>query len=96
MNMLEHMMALFDEAVEELMGAEKYAKCMEKTESADDKTMYRGLAKQELEHEMMLEKSGDKMLSGVTATDPMHPVWHHLKRHLHRWRNRIEVRMADN
>ena len=48
MNVLEHMMHLYDEALEELMGAEKYAKCMEKSESAEDKSMYRGLAKQEL------------------------------------------------
>ena len=41
MNVLEHMMHLYDEALEELMDAEKYAKCMEKSESAEDKSMYR-------------------------------------------------------
>lgn len=94
MNVLEHMMHLYDEALEELMDAEKYAKCMEKSESAEDKSMYRGLAKQELEHESMLEKSADRLFPANT-TDPMHTVWHHLKKHLHGWRSKIEMRMNE-
>lgn len=94
MNVLEHMMHLYDEALEELMGAEKYTKCMEKSESAEDKSMYRGLAKQELEHESMLEKSADRLFT-AGSSDPMHTVWHHLKKHLHGWRAKIEMRMNE-
>ena len=95
MNVLEHMMHLYDEALEELMGAEKYTKCMEKSESAEDKSMYRSLGKQELDHELMLERAADKLFPG-NSTDPMHTVWHHLKKHLHGWRAKIEMRMSDN
>ena len=95
MNILEHMMHLYDEALEELMDAEKYAKCAEKSESAEDKSMYRSLGKQELDHELMLERAADKLFPG-NSTDPMHTVWHHLKKHLHGWRAKIEMRMSDN
>ena len=95
MNILEHMMALYDEVLEELMDAEKYAKCLEKATSTEDKSMYRGLAKQELEHGAMLERAGDKLFSGVGQGDPMLMVWHRLKDHTHRWKARIEARLSE-
>lgn len=49
MSHMEYLMSLYDESLEEMMGAEKYVKCMENAESPEDKAMYRGLAKQELE-----------------------------------------------
>ena len=94
MEVLEHMMSRYDKALEELMDSENYTKCMEKAESADDKSMYRGLAKQELEHESVLEKSVDRLFP-AGSTDPMHMVWHHLKKHLHGWRSKIEMRMNE-
>lgn len=94
MNVLERMMHLYDEALEELMDAEKYAKCVEKSESAEDKSMYRTLGKQELDHELMLERAADKLFPG-NSTDPMHTIWHHLKKHLHGWRAKIEMRMSE-
>lgn len=94
MNILEHMMDLYNKALEELMDAEKYAKCMEKSETPEDKAMYRNLSKQELEHESVLEKSADRLFPS-TGTDSLHMVWHHLKKHLHEWRARIEMRLAE-
>ena len=94
MEVLEHMMSRYDKALEELMDSENYTKCMEKSESAEDKSMYRGLAKQELEHEAVLEKSVDRLFP-AGSTDPMHMVWHHLKKHLHGWRSKIEMRMNE-
>lgn len=94
MSVLEHLMDLYNEALEELMGAEKYAKCVEKSTTTEDKTMYRSLAKQELEHESALEKAAERLFSGNTA-DPLHQVWHHLKKHLHGWRGKIEMRMSE-
>ena len=94
MNILEHMMGLYNEALEELMDAEKYTKCMEKSETPEDKTMYRTLAKQELEHEAALEKSADRLFPS-TGTDSLHMVWQHLKKHLRSWRGKIEMRMAE-
>jgi precorrin-6B methylase 1 len=95
MNILEHMMKLYEEALEELMDAQKYTKCYEHTEHMDDKSMYRTLARQELEHEAMIVKAGDRLFSGADASDSLHMVWHHLKKHLHDWRSSLEVRLAD-
>ena len=96
MNVLEHLMGLYNEALEELMDAEKYVKCHEKSESTEDKAMYRGLAKQELEHEAALEKAADRLFTGVSSADPLPQVRMHLKKHLHNWKNRIEMRLTDN
>ena len=95
MNVLEHMMKLYEEGLDELMDAQKYTKCYEKTESADDKSMYRTLAKQELEHESMIVKAGDRLFAGADSSDSLHTVWHHLKKHLHEWRTSLEMRLAD-
>lgn len=95
MNILEEMMDVYNEAIEELMGAEKYAKCHEKSDTAENKAMYKSLAKQELEHESMLEKSVDRLFAGAGTGDQLHQVWTHLKKHLHGWRTKIEMRMTE-
>lgn len=95
MNVLEHMMKLYEESLEELMDAQKYVRCYEHTEDAEDKNMYKNLAKQELEHESQLVRAGDRLFSGVDAQDSLHMVWHHLKKHLHEWRSSLELRLAD-
>lgn len=88
-------MKLYEEGLEELMDAQKYAKCYARAEHADDKTMYRTLAKQELEHEAMIVRAGDRLFSGEHASDSLHMVWHHLKKHLSEWRSSLEMRLED-
>ena len=48
MTNIELMMHHYEEALEELMDAQKYSKMAEHAESPDEKAMYRNLAKQEL------------------------------------------------
>lgn len=95
MSILEHMMKLYEEGLDELMDAQKYTKCYERTEPAEEKSMYRTLAKQELEHESMIVRAGDRLFSGAQASDSLHMVWHHLKKHLSDWRSSLEMRLAD-
>lgn len=90
MNVIEHMMTLYDEGLEELMGAQNYAKKAHKTENSDEKMMYKNMSKQELEHAHMLMSSGDKLFSGVDSSDSLHMVWKSLRGHLYDWKNRIE------
>lgn len=90
--MIEKMMAHYDEALSEMMDAQKYVKLAMHAENPDDKSMYKTLAKQELEHEAMIEKSGDRLLTG-DGTEVLHKVWHHLKRHLHDWKRDIEHKL---
>ena len=95
MNILEHMMKLYEESLDELMDAQKYAKCAEHTDNAEDKAMYKNLSRQELEHESMIVKAGDRLFAGAAAQDSLHMVWHHLKKHLSDWRGDIEHRLSD-
>ena len=95
MNVLDELMGFYNEALEELMDAEKYVKCYERSETAENKAMYKGLAKQELDHESTLEKASDRLFSGAGMNDQLHHVWHHLKKHLHSWRSKIEMRMTE-
>lgn len=90
MNVIEHMMSLYDEGLEELMGAQNYAKKAYKTENSDEKMMYKNMAKQELEHAHMLMSSGDKLFAGVDASDSLYMVWKSLRGHLCDWKTRIE------
>ena len=95
MTNIELMMQHYEEALEELMDAQKYARLAEHTDNADDKAMYRNLAKQELEHESMICKSGDRHFAD-THEGNLKDVWMHLKKHLHRWRSDIEHKLTDN
>ena len=95
MNILELMMKYYDEALDELMDAQKYARCAEHAESTKAKSMYHSLAKQELDHEATLVEAGNQLFAGTDAADSLHMVWHHLKKHLHDWRGDIEHRLAD-
>ena len=94
MTSIEVMMRHYEEALEELMDAQKYAKMAEHTEIQDDRTMYRTLAKQELEHEAMIVKSGDRHFNDIHEGN-LREVWMHLKKHLNNWRGDIEHRLAD-
>lgn len=91
--MIEKIMEHYDEALEEMMDAQKYVKLAMRTENMDDRNMYKMLAKQELEHEAMIEKSAERLLQGVGSEDMLHKVWHHLKKHLHDWKRDIEHKL---
>ena len=91
MEMLDKLMEHYSEALDELMDAQKYLKLAMRIENAEDKGMYKQLAKQELEHEAMIEKSAERLLSG--NEEMLHKVWEHLKKHLHDWKHDIEHRL---
>ena len=95
MTNLEMMMEHYSEALEELMDAQKYVKMMAHASNPEDRTMYRTLAKQELEHEAMICKSVGNVIND--RSEPMlQDVWHHLKKHLMDWRGDIERRIMES
>jgi hypothetical protein len=91
---LEHIMEHYNEALDELMDAQKYARCADKAIDTDEKAMYIALAKQELEHEERIVKSADKIASNA-HDDMLHLVWKHLKKHVTEWRHSILAKMGD-
>lgn len=94
MDVISHMMKLYEEGLEELMGAQKYSKCAHKSESQDDKMMYRNMAKQELDHAHNLIKSGDRMFAGADSTDSLKMVWTSLRQHLLDWHSDIDHKLG--
>lgn len=94
MDVIDHMMKLYEEGLDELMGAQKYAKCSHKAESQDDKMMYRNMAKQELDHAHNLIKSGDRMFAGADSMDSLKMVWASLRQHLMDWHADIEHKLG--
>lgn len=87
---IAQVMALYDEALEELMGAQKYARCMAKAGSEKDRAMYKELAHEEVKHALTLSKAGGSALNEVEHDHSIHEVWTHLKRHIHEWADDIE------
>ena len=89
MNAIEHMVKLYQEGVEELMGAQKYAKDSRHAENSEEKAMYKNMSRQELEHAQMLIRDGDKNFMGEHAQDSVVMVWQSLRDHLLEWHNSI-------
>lgn len=95
MDTMEHLMWYYDKGIDELMGAKEYVDDYEEANSAEDKSMFRTMAHQEMEHSNNMLKAGDRLLAGMPPEDPLHKVWHHLKKHLHEWRSSLEMRLSD-
>lgn len=87
---IEHIMSLYNEGLEELMGAQKYVKCAHKAANDKDRNMYAEMAHEEIKHASMLEKSGDNALMNVDHNHSIHHVWKHLKHHLNEWSEDLE------
>lgn len=95
MEHLSHLMEYYKEALDELMGAQDYGKHAKHSEMTDVKNMYKSMAKQELEHEEMLEKAAERLAATDTAGH-LHEVWKHLAEHLHKWRGDILHHLEDD
>lgn len=87
---LDRMMEHYSEALDELMGAQTYAKRAHHAESADIRAKYLQMAKQELEHADNLKT----MAFAETKDNPMlGKVWGKLREHLDSWRDDIMEKM---
>lgn len=85
MNHIEHMMKLYEEGIDELMGAKKYAKQANKSTNADEKNMYKNMARQELEHAQMLIRDGDRIYMSANVEESTRMIWQPLRDHLLEW-----------
>lgn len=94
MNPVEHMMKLYEEGIDELMGAQKYSKCSVKAASESERTMYKNMARQELEHAQMLIRDGDKLFMEPNAADSLSMVWKSLREHLLDWHGSLMQKLS--
>ena len=84
-DIIERIMEIYNEALEELMGAQKYVKCAHNAATEKDRHMYADMAHEELKHATMLSKSGDNHIAEAEHGHGLHHVWKHLKGHLTDW-----------
>jgi hypothetical protein len=82
---MEHLMGLYEEGIEELMDAQKYANKSMKANNEEEKIMYKNLARQELEHAQMIIKDGDRMSEKAGVHEMAKVAWKHLRDHLLEW-----------
>ena len=97
MEHLDHLamiMEHYDDALEELMGAQKYAKIAAHCKDKDRKHRYHTMALQELEHEKNIEADAESVVSDARP-ELLTAVWTHLKKHLHSWRKDIETELES-
>jgi hypothetical protein len=96
MDHIKRVMDAYEEAQEELMGAQEYAKKMHYATDGENKSMYMMMARQELEHENKLLESGDREIRSMDADshrELMDYIWGEMKKQLHHWRHSIEVKL---
>lgn len=94
MEHLEMIMEHYGDALEELMGAQKYAKTAEHCKDKDRKRRYVVMSEQELEHEKNIEADADAVVNEARH-EMLTAVWTHLKKHLHSWRKDIETELES-
>ena len=89
---MEHIMGLYEEGLEELMDAQKYWHTVMKSQSEDEKNMYKTLARQELDHAQMIIRDGDKV-ADKEPNDMIKMVWRHLRGHLLDWHSDLHNKL---
>lgn len=83
---LDGIMKHYSEAMEEIMGAQAYAKRAYHAESPEIRAEYVKMARQELEHADALKRMGHMEAKG---TDILMTVWNKHQEHLDRWKDAV-------
>lgn len=83
MDKIDRMMDLYQEAIDEIMGAESYIKKARHAANREDKTTYLVMADQELGHAGNLENMAEREV-GEDST--LKTVWCKLKNNLNDWK----------
>ena len=99
MEHVKHLIGIYEDAQEELMGAQGYANKAYHAQEGEIKAMYMTMARQELEHETKLLEEGERLIKRMPADahrEVLEFVWMHLKNNLHRWRHGIESKLQPN
>ena len=95
MEHIEHLMGLYEEGLDELMDAQKYVKKISKAANDDEKSMYKVLARQELDHAQMIIKDGDRLIERPDVHDMVKSVWQHLRTHLLDWHSDLYKKVTS-
>lgn len=92
MGFLEHILEKYNDALEELMGAQRYAMKACHAESVEERNRYIEMSRDELKHADSISKMTDMVAAGANDAATT-TVWHALRMHIEDWADRIEEKL---
>lgn len=92
MGFLHHMLEKYNEALEELMGAQKYAIDACHAETSEERTRYIEMSRDELKHADSIANMTDMLVSG-SNDESTHVAWKALRMHIDDWSDRIREKL---
>lgn len=92
MGFLEHVLEKYNDALEELMGAQKYATDACHAQSMEEKQKYIEMSRDELKHADQISEMADMVVSG-SSDESAKIAWHALRMHITDWSDRIHDKL---
>lgn len=92
MGFLEHILEKYNEALEELMGAQRYATEACHAGSAEERTRYIEMSRDELRHADNIAQMADMVAAG-SNDESTKTAWHALRMHTDDWGDRIREKL---
>lgn len=92
MGFLHHILEKYDEALEELMGAQNYATEACHAESMEERTRYIEMSRDEMKHAENIAQMADMVASG-SNDESTNIAWKALRMHIEDWSDRIREKL---
>lgn len=92
MGFLEHVLEKYNEALEELMGAQRYAMEACHAKTAEERTRYIEMSRDELKHADNIAHMADMVADG-SNDESTNIAWKALRMHIEDWSDRIREKL---
>ncbi len=92
MGFLEHVLEKYNEALEELMGAQKYATDACHAKTAEERTRYIEMSRDEMKHADNIAHMADMVAAG-SNDESTKTAWNALRMHIEDWSDRIREKL---
>ena len=92
MGFLEHVLEKYNESLEELMGAQKYATDACHAKTAEERMQYIDMSRDELKHADNIAHMADMVADG-SNDESTKTAWNALRMHIEDWSDRIREKL---
>lgn len=92
MGFLEHILDKYNDALDELMGAQRYAMEACHAENTDERNRYIEMSRDEIKHADNIAKMADMVAAG-SNDESTKTAWHALRVHIEDWSDRIHEKL---
>lgn len=93
MGFLEHILDKYNEALDELMGAQRYAMEACHATSSEERVKYIEMSRDEIKHAMNIANMADMVAAG-SNDESAKTAWTALRMHIDDWSERINERLS--